>query len=109
MIFGFAQNWSIWADFACFLQAVRFVQLPKRSVTRAIAHFSKFGRKLRFCDWKFELNHKKFDLEKSVKSLQTKGGINEELLKRLTKDKFFTKLQNNLNKIYLRLKKANDK
>jgi pyrroline-5-carboxylate reductase len=57
----------------------------------------------------FELNHKKFDLEKSVKSLQTKGGINEELLKRLTKDKFFTKLQNNLNKIYLRLKKANDK
>ena len=57
----------------------------------------------------FELNHKKFDLDKSVKSLQTKGGINEELLKRLTRDKFFAKLQNNLSKIYLRLKKANDK
>lgn len=57
----------------------------------------------------FELNHKKFNLEQSIKSLQTKGGINEELLKRLQKDKFFKKLENNFRKIYLRLKKSNDK
>ena len=57
----------------------------------------------------FELNHKKFNLEQSIKSLQTKGGINEELLKRLQKDKFFKKLENNFHKIYLRLKKSNDK
>lgn len=57
----------------------------------------------------FELNNKKFSLKNSIKSLQTKGGINEELLKRLIKDKFFKKLENNFNKIFLRLKKANDK
>ena len=57
----------------------------------------------------FELNNKKFSLKNSIKSLQTKGGINEELLKRLIKDKFFNKLENNFNKIFLRLKKANDK
>ena len=37
----------------------------------------------------FEINNHRFDLDKSIKSLQTKGGINEELLKRLEKDKFF--------------------
>ena len=57
----------------------------------------------------FEMNNQNFDLDKSVKVLQTKGGINEELLKRLEKDKFFNKMENNFNKIYLRLKKANDK
>ena len=57
----------------------------------------------------FEMNNQNFDLDKSVKLLQTKGGINEELLKRLEKDKFFKKMENNFNKIYLRLKKANDK
>lgn len=56
----------------------------------------------------FEINNHRFDLDKSIKSLQTKGGINEELLKRLEKDKFFKTMQNNLNKIYLRIKKAND-
>ena len=56
----------------------------------------------------FEMNNQNFDLDKSVKLLQTKGGINEELLKRLEKDKFFKKMENNFNKIYLRLKKAND-
>ena len=56
----------------------------------------------------FEFNHHNFDLNKSIKSLQTKGGINEELLKRLQKDKFFRKMEMNLNKIFLRLKKAND-
>ncbi|MEL0176929.1 MAG: hypothetical protein VW810_01355 [Pelagibacteraceae bacterium] len=56
----------------------------------------------------FELNHHNFDLDKTIKSLQTRGGINEELLKRLEKDKFFKKMENNFNKIYLRLKKAND-
>ena len=55
------------------------------------------------------MNNQNFDLDKSVKLLQTKGGINEELLKRLEKDKFFKKMENNFNKIYLRLKKANDK
>ena len=57
----------------------------------------------------FEMNNQNFDLDKSVKLLQTKGGINEELLKRLEKGKFFKKMENNFNKIYLRLKKANDK
>jgi len=56
----------------------------------------------------FELNHHNFDLDKTIKSLQTRGGINEELLKRLEKDKFLKKMENNFNKIYLRLKKAND-
>ena len=57
----------------------------------------------------FEFNHHNFDLNKSIKSLQTRVGINEELLKRLQKDKFFKKIEMNLNKIFLRLKKANDK
>ena len=57
----------------------------------------------------FEFNHHNFDLNKSIKSLQTRGGINEDLLKRLQKDKFFKKMEINLNKIFLRLKKANDK
>ena len=57
----------------------------------------------------FEFNHHNFDLNKSIKSLQTRGGINEDLLKRLQKDKFFKKMEVNLNKIFLRLKKANDK
>ena len=57
----------------------------------------------------FEFNHQNFDLNKSIKSLQTRGGINEELLKRLQKDKFFKKIDINLKKIFLRLKKANDK
>ena len=57
----------------------------------------------------FEFNHHNFDLNKSIKSLQTRGGINEDLLKRLQKDKFFKKIEINLNKIFLRLKKANDK
>ena len=57
----------------------------------------------------FEINNQNFDLNKSIKELQTKGGINEELLKRLTKDKMFSSINKNLNNIYLRLKKANDK
>lgn len=57
----------------------------------------------------FQLNNNSFNFDKIIKDLQTKGGINEELLKRLQKDKFFTNLQKNLNKIYFRLKKANDK
>lgn len=57
----------------------------------------------------FEINNQNFDLDKSIKELQTKGGINEELLKRLTKDKMFSSINKNLNNIYLRLKKANDK
>lgn len=56
----------------------------------------------------FELNNNKFDLNKSIKELQTKGGINEELKNRLSKDKTFDLINKNLNKIYLRLKKAND-
>ena len=57
----------------------------------------------------FELHHGKFDLKKLSKELQTKGGINEELLKRLTQDKVFVNLKKNLNKIFQRIKKANDK
>ena len=49
----------------------------------------------------FEFNHHNFDLNKSIKSLQTRGGINEDLLKRLQKDKFFKKIEINLNKIFL--------
>ena len=56
----------------------------------------------------FELNNNKFDLNKLIKELQTKGGINEELKNRLSKDKAFNLINKNLNRIYLRLKKAND-
>ena len=57
----------------------------------------------------FELNESGFDLKKLSKELQTKGGVNEELLKRLTRDKVFVNLKKNLNKIFQRIKKANDK
>ena len=54
----------------------------------------------------FEFNHHNFDLNKSIKSLQTRGGINEELLKRLQKDKFFKKIEMNLNKDFFKIKKS---
>jgi pyrroline-5-carboxylate reductase len=54
------------------------------------------------------LEKDKFNFKKIIADLQTKRGINEELLKRLEKQKVFKHLSYNLNKIYLRLKKAND-
>ena len=48
---------------------------------------------------------RKIDFPAAKFSLYFLGSFDEHE----TKDKFFIKLQNNLNKIYLRLKKANDK
>ena len=56
----------------------------------------------------FELHESKFDLKKLSRELQTKGGINEELLKRLTQGKVFINLKKNLNKIFQRIKNANN-
>ena len=43
-----------------------------------------------------------------VSDYQTKKGINEELLKRLKRDKIFSSIDRNLTKIFDRIKKAND-
>ena len=43
-----------------------------------------------------------------VSDYQTKKGINEELLKRLKKEKIFRSIDSNLTKIFERIKKAND-
>lgn len=51
------------------------------------------------------LNNRSVNLAKFVKSFQTKGGINEQLLTKLRGFKFFNKLQNSLNTVYSRIKK----
>jgi len=51
------------------------------------------------------LNNHHNNLTSLIKSFQTKGGINEQLLVQLKRQKFFNKLQNSLNIVYGRIKK----
>jgi len=51
------------------------------------------------------LNNHHNNLTSLIKSFQTKGGINEQLLVQLKRQKFFNKLQNSLNIVYRRIKK----
>jgi len=51
------------------------------------------------------LNNHHNNLTSLIKSFQTKGGINEQLLVQLKRQKFFNKLQNSLNIVYRQIKK----
>jgi len=51
------------------------------------------------------LNNHHNNLTSLIKSFQTKGGINQQLLVQLKRQKFFNKLQNSLNIVYRRIKK----
>jgi len=51
------------------------------------------------------LNNLHNNLTSLIKSFQTKGGINEQLLVQLKRHKFFNKLQKSLNIVYRRIKK----
>ena len=52
------------------------------------------------------LKNSNYSIDKIIKEFQTKGGINEELLKRLKKSGIFKNLDKGFNKIYNRVKKS---
>jgi pyrroline-5-carboxylate reductase len=52
------------------------------------------------------LKNSNYSIDKIIKEFQTKGGINEELLKRVKKSGIFKNLNKGFNKIYNRVKKS---
>ena len=52
------------------------------------------------------LKNSNYSIDKIIKEFQTKGGINEELLKRVKKSGIFKNLDKGFNKIYNRVKKS---
>ena len=52
------------------------------------------------------LKNSNYSIDKIIKEFQTKGGINEELLKRVKKSGIFKNLNNGFDKIYNRIKKS---
>ena len=54
------------------------------------------------------IKHEKYNFKKVVSELQTKNGINHQLLSALTKKNLYKNLNLQLKKIYKRIKKAND-
>lgn len=105
------QNNHLWVMSSFMATYVSIIKMLKRYLQKNNVHHQDANKYLNtfLTGMLFEINNQNFNLDKSVKLLQTKGGINEELLKRLEKDQFFKKMENNFNKIYLRLKKANGK
>ena len=54
------------------------------------------------------IKNEKYNFKKVVSELQTKNGINQQLLSALTKKNLYKNLNLQLKKIYKRIKKAND-
>ena len=54
------------------------------------------------------IKHEKYNFKKVVSDLQTKKGINQQMLNALSKKNLYKQLNLQLKKIYKRIKKAND-